>query len=425
MQDRFTPIAAARIAWRTLLPSGVRGRLGAGVRALIAPQQAARLPRAAPGNRVPSNTATILGLFSARLGVGIGARLLAEELTAAGVTLRCIDVTDALNAPKDANAPSAAPVTDPGEGPLIVALNPDVAVPALIRFGPQRLVGRRIIGFWVWELARAPRAFSLGQGWVHEIWTPSPFAAAALADLGAPVCVTPHPVGLAPSALPTPVARREARARLGLGEATFTVGSSFSLSSSLDRKNPEGLIAAFAQAFGCDPGAALLVRALEADRYPSAAAALARAARRAGGNVRLIGPEAGIADLYAASDVYASLHRAEGFGLNLAEAMAVGLPVLATDYSGNLAFMDDHCAVLIPASLIPVRDRFGSYGSPGAVWAAPDLDAAAAALLALRSDPVWRARLGAAGQARIKATLGGGAAAAALRMAPHPEKQSG
>ena len=98
------------------------------------------------------------------------------------------------------------------------------------------------------------------------------------------------------------------------------------------------------------------------------------AAARAGANVRLVlhDENAGFEEmesLYAAADAYISLHRAEGFGLNLAEAMLRGLPVVATNWSGNVDFMDEDCAIMIPASLRSVRDPQGIYASSAGRWA--------------------------------------------------------
>lgn len=102
------------------------------------------------------------------------------------------------------------------------------------------------------------------------------------------------------------------------------------------------------------------------------------------------------------ADVVLSLHRCEGFGLTLAEAMLRRKPVVATDWSGNTDFMDTNCAVPVPYKLVPVDDSCGIYsGRPDAVWAEPDVSYAATALERLSSDAEFYSKVSAAARARI------------------------
>jgi glycosyltransferase involved in cell wall biosynthesis len=106
-------------------------------------------------------------------------------------------------------------------------------------------------------------------------------------------------------------------------------------------------------------------------------------------------------ELMAACDCYVSLHRAEGYGLTLAEAMAVARPVIGTAYSGNLEFMTPDTSVLIPYKLAPVPFGCGPY-PPTARWAEPDVDAAAEAMRAMAADPTAAALLGARARAHME-----------------------
>src|SRR3954470_14746383 len=101
--------------------------------------------------------------------------------------------------------------------------------------------------------------------------------------------------------------------------------------------------------------------------------------------------------LVSAADCLVSLHRSEGLGLHLAEAMWLGTPVIATRYSGNLDFMDDDNSLLIDAGLVHVERGEGVYPST-AKWADPDLDHAAAAMRRIANDDPLRHRVAAAGR---------------------------
>jgi glycosyltransferase involved in cell wall biosynthesis len=90
-------------------------------------------------------------------------------------------------------------------------------------------------------------------------------------------------------------------------------------------------------------------------------------------------PREVLLDLYRACDAYVSLHRCEGFGRGIAEAMLLGKPVIATAYSGNLDFCTPDTALLVPATTRKVRP--GDYPeAQGMDWAEPDVEAAAEAM---------------------------------------------
>ncbi len=117
------------------------------------------------------------------------------------------------------------------------------------------------------------------------------------------------------------------------------------------------------------------------------------------GNIRLIEgmlPAADMAGLMAAADIVISLHRSEGFGLVPAQAMALGKPVIATGWSGNLDFMNSNNSALVSYALVPVHDPEGDFKSGDQKWAEPNVDEAAEWLRRLAGDAALRARMGAA-----------------------------
>jgi glycosyltransferase involved in cell wall biosynthesis len=161
-----------------------------------------------------------------------------------------------------------------------------------------------------------------------------------------------------------------------------------------------------------------VVRCLGGHRFPEALETLRASVRQTKASVAFIETPQGVEelfDLYAACDVLLALHRSEGFGLNMAEAMLSERAVIATGWSGNMDFMDSDSAALVDYTLTPVVDPQRIYGGPGARWADPSLDHAVSHLRRLADNPEEKRRLAAAGAAMARARLSGGAAAEALK----------
>ncbi|MDX6660122.1 MAG: hypothetical protein QOJ55_944, partial [Solirubrobacteraceae bacterium] len=203
---------------------------------------------------------------------------------------------------------------------------------------------------------------------------------------------------------------------------------SFDHNSVFARKNPLGLIEAFTRAFEPGQGAALAIKAINGERHPEAHRALADAAA-AHPDVHLIDRYVSRADKDAmidACDVYASLHRAEGFGFPLAEAMWLGKPVIATGYSGNLDFMSAQNSWLVDHDLVPIGEGADPY-PPTGEWAEPDLDHAAALMREAFAEPEAARARGERGQADVRARYSPEAAGAAMaeRLAHLPRLGGG
>jgi glycosyltransferase involved in cell wall biosynthesis len=250
--------------------------------------------------------------------------------------------------------------------------------------------GKYRIGSWFWELERFPAAWSAAFDEIDELWAASPFIEAALS------AASPKPVISMPLAVEFALPRAYTRREFGLPEDCFVCLFAYDFHSFGERKNPQAALAAFAQAFPQQRDVALVIKTVGGAQHPDALRRLQELAR---GDPRVIIRDQVLAreemlGLQSVCDVFVSLHRSEGFGLALAEAMWLGKPVVATGYSGNLAFMDAANSCLVDYRLVPVREGEYIHGA-GQRWAEPDVAHAADWLRRLRQDPGLRQALGA------------------------------
>jgi len=404
-------IEDCRRLWRKL-PLPTRLMIGKRIRFLTDSVLAASIPEAGSYPQKAFQSVTILGSFSSPIGHGVAAKLLAYELRSHGIIVRRIDASEWIGAPIDHKLAIRSEEPAPDDV-LIVALNPDVAIHALAKLGKEKLRNRKVIGYWVWELEVVPRFWKLAGRFAHEIWTPSNFSAQALKKLfDVPVHVVPHPAALLPPPTMTEERRAKGREALGVSKTAFVAIQSFSLASSLTRKNAIGAISAFVAAFHDQADARLILRHLSGDRFPESLQRLREAAQVAGPQIILRPAGEGLEDLhdlYAACDVYISLHRTEGFGLNLAEVMLAGRPLIATKWSGNLDFMDSKCVALVNADLVPLDDPDKVYTQKAARWAEPRIDEAIRWLRTLAHNPDQRHEMAEAAKAKVMAELDGNA----------------
>ena len=255
------------------------------------------------------------------------------------------------------------------------------------------------IAYWYWELDEVPDYWVAKARTVDEIWTATHFVANALKQkVECPVHV------LMPGAQLPPY-RTMPRRAFGLQEDRFAFVFVFHMMSVMERKNPLGLIRAFRKAFGNNSKVELVLKTSFGIRQPEHLAALQAGCDHA--NVTLI-DELYTAEqtmaLIDACDCYVSLHRSEGLGLSMAEAMLMGKPVIATRYSGNLDFMHDGNSLLVDYKLVAFDRLVPPYGS-NARWAEPSEEHAAQLMRRVYENRDWARALGDTARIEAEATL--------------------
>jgi len=289
-------------------------------------------------------------------------------------------------------------------------INPEQMQIARAVLGRPVFSGRYNVGFWAWELARYPRVWYGAFEQVDEIWVNSEFVRDAIGlATDKPVLRMPTPIEFKPP-------HGMDRAHFGLLPGDFVFLFSFDFNSFVSRKNPEAVIAAFRQAFGDGvQGVRMLVKSTNGGQFPVKLAAIRD---KVGGDPRIEVRDGFLSreemfGLQNCADCYISLHRAEGFGLGMAECMYLGKPVIATGYSGNLDFMDHENSLLVDYTLIPLRD--GEYAHwQRQFWADPDVAQAARFMRQVFDDRDLARRIGATAAVGIRCTHSNAVCGAAM-----------
>ena len=324
-------------------------------------------------------------------GLGESARLYVRALLAEGYPVAVHNIDIDIPHGMDDTSLDEHIGTDTPHGVNLVFVNPDYLDDAIASIGRDRLAGGYTIACWFWELEKFPEEWLPALQIVDEIMVSSSFIGEVIRPItDKPILHVPLPVDEVDDSGLT-------RSDFGLEDDAFIFLNSFDFNSFLTRKNPFAVIEAFHRAFADGrTDVRLLIKSSNGHRHPDKLRELLNAA--AGDQRILVRDEVidrcDVQALQRCVDAYVSLHRAEGFGLGLAECMRQGKPVIATAWSGNMEFMTPDNSCLVNYRLVPVRQ--GEYlHHVGQRWAEPDIDHAATYMRRLADDREFAARIGA------------------------------
>jgi glycosyltransferase involved in cell wall biosynthesis len=345
---------------------------------------------------------TIVGYPFQPTGMAEHARSTFRAFQSAGVTPRLLDVADANRAFDPDLERDFGPhlVTSLGQGVNLFGVNGDEAARVIDKVGEAAFSRGYNIAYPAWELARYPKVWAQTLDRFDEIWAPSAFVQQALEEVVTkPVHRMPLPVDLKLSSF---LGRRH----FGIPEEAFVAVFFFDFASFADRKNPIAVLEAFERLAARRPEADIHCVIKSRGGGDRDEAQMALEAR-----LEALGPRAQalygdltdneIKNLVRVADVFVSLHRSEGFGRGMAEAMAMGRPAIATGYSGNLDFMPPGTSLLVDYELVPVAP--GAYPEgQGQVWAEASPEHASRLIEQLLDDPAETRAMGARAKAFMR-----------------------
>ena len=355
---------------------------------------AAALP-VAPGTEVVD--VQMIGPFEKASGLGQATRLSAAAMETTGLGLNKV------NFGLDNPAPEGfSTATEHGSYKRarinLIHLNAE-SVPNAFAYEPDVFNGAYNIGYFFWELDTPAACHSLSFELLDEIWVSSQYGVEIYQPhAGIPV----RKLGMCFEDIPHP-SREEARAflrdRLRIKGETFVFLVTFDSFSFVQRKNPVGVLRAFLKAFDAAQDVCLIVKTQNRDHIGDPAqqriwqqvdSLLARDSR-----IHLLNETLSYNDLIRlkkGADAYISLHRSEGWGFGMIEAMNLGVPVICTGYSGNMEFCSDDTAWLVDYHLVELEPDDYIFVRQGQKWAEPDIADAARQMRAVREDPAERER---------------------------------
>ncbi|UHA72287.1 glycosyltransferase family 4 protein [Paenibacillus sp. 481] len=315
----------------------------------------------------------VFGLARAEMGIGQALRLGALSLIDAQIPIT-IQNYPLLRTARQQDYTLIGYTQEPAKHEInLMYMNPDLMPEARQYFGEQSFNGKHNIAYWHWELPEFPADFDFAFSHVDEVWVPSEYVRSSIAERSpVPVVTIPHGIVTAPIAPVT-------RSSLGVPDDKYIFLTMFDTYSIMERKNPEAVLEAFLQAFGPTRSDVCLIIKTNCPQNGDAAYEQFKSVAQSISNVIWLDKSLTRHETWALidlADCFVSLHRAEGFGLSLAEAMSLGKPTIATRWSGNLEFMNDENSYLVNADIVPVGTNQGPYGAHQQ-WAQPSITEAA------------------------------------------------
>lgn len=342
----------------------------------------------------------LIGDIQAETGLGQSMRLLAGVLEENEIPFVILPVVPYSALEHTEHMWDYKIVKEPKYSHNLIHINTNDWVNCCLQLGEEIFQERYNIAYWLWELETFPARWVPCMDTVDEIWTPSEFIANCFRKY------TQKKVEVIPYGIRIKEPVVYDRSHFRLPEDVFLVLTMYDFLSISERKNPKAAVAAFCKAFSPEKanqekiGLVIKINHLQDGQELKKLREILKAYE----NVFFITENLSRAEveaLLASADVLISLHRSEGFGLPMAEAMYLGTPVVATNWSSTAEFMTKESACLVDYELVKIKKDIGPY-KKGNRWAEADVNQAAEYLQRLASDKEYHEQISKEGKAQIQ-----------------------
>jgi len=313
--------------------------------------------------KLQNSGCNVIGYFQSQVGLGETARHIVHSLKAVDIPNKAINrqvlpIRSALAFP-------IAPDTRASFSKSIFSIDLNELPLYSLEKGWSFFNNHYNIGNWFWETDIIPESRRLCFDYLDEIWVSSKYMQDCLAKVcSLPIHCYPHPI--------TPLEKISHFPYLEdfLSDDAYVFLFAFDFFSIMERKNPQALVRSFLQAFPNKENVKLIIKTINGNQRPTQMALL-KEETMLDPRIQILDEALSFKDraaLMNRCDCYVSLHRSEGLGLTMAEAMSIGKPVIATRYSGNLDFMNEENSLLCDYRLKEVGDGHPPYPVNGK-WA--------------------------------------------------------
>ncbi len=381
-------LKSLQIIWRRLIPHALKKRIIPYINQYYSEKikrnvlkRVYQIGQTKNDTPIQSGPLIVSAFFSEPLGIGRAGHCSYDAFDGAGLNPIKHHIRPILNTHTPYQ--HRLPGNHPG-GVHFIHCNPPEVLALIRALHPESYSSTYRIGYWAYELMQAPQDWIDVSYFFHEIWVPSEFVKSALSNAHCPIRVMPHDVLASLASLDLDFNPHSTT------DDKFTIMTAGDLRSSVTRKNLEGSLNIYFEAFPKPSDNVKLIIKISATNSDEITFAKLKSLTDKRDDVQLIAEDLAYIDvlkLMMNCDLFLSPHRSEGFGLMLAEFLALGKGVLATGWSGNMEFMSTIPDALLPYKMIPVRDQANIYSEQDKqFWADVDINHAAKKLRALANQ---------------------------------------